>query len=170
MAFSLVALALVLIRPAIAARSGAQGLQSPTTIEFDHDGQGVKGFVLYATRKEDGVEQRIDLGMPTRGKSGRMQIAPPPLPSGIWRLELAAYNSAGESPRAKAEPFEVRLDDSSRKPPPSAKASSPAKAEPKSPPTAQPQSPQQQKPPPPSKKKKGGLGKLWRVIIGEDSP
>jgi len=148
----------------------AQSLALPAIIEFDHDGRDVKGFVLYATRKEDGVQKRIDVGMPTKAKSGRMQITLPALPKGTWRLELAAYNAAGESPRANADPSEVRLDDAPSKLPPNAKASPEPKAAPKSPPGAHPPAPQQKKPPPSPKKKAGALGKLWRVIVGDDGP
>jgi hypothetical protein len=148
----------------------AQRLTLPAVIEFDHDGRGVKGFVLYATRTEDGAQKRIDVGMPTKAKSGRMQIGLPPLPKGTWRLELAAYNAAGESPRANADPPEVRLDDAPSKPPPSAKGSPEPTPTPKSPPGAHAPPPQQKKPPSPPKKKVSALGKLWKVIVGDDGP
>jgi hypothetical protein len=147
---------------------GPQRLTTPAVIEFDHDGRDVKGFVLYATRKEDGVQKRIDVGMPAKAKSGRLQITLPALPKGTWRLELAAYNSAGESARAMADPFEVRLEDEAPRPASTVKSPPQPKAAPKSPPGASPPPPQ--KPPPPAPKKKGGLGKLWRFIVGDDGP
>lgn len=134
-----------------AAAAQTQKLALPAVIEFDHDGVGVKGFVLYATRREDGAERRIDVGMPVRIRSGRWQLSLPALEKGTWQLDLAAYNSAGESPRTQADPHVVRID--------------PRKIQP-----APPVSSSKQKPPPPPKKKKSAVGKLWGVIVGEDKP
>ena len=126
----------------------------PAMLEFDHDGRGVNGFVLYATRREDGATRRIDLGMPKKTKSGRWQAEIPMLDKGTWRLELAAYNSAGESSRTKADPSEVRSDP----PPPAANPAPTRSAPPKSAPAKRPRS------------RKGVLGKLWSVIVGNDGP
>jgi len=153
---------------ASAPSQAAQPLASPAVVEFDHDGQAVKGFVLYATRRQDGVQRRLDLGMPSKGKSGRFQAALPALAPGTWQLELAAYNSAGESSRTKAEPSEVRIDPPVRTPPPAATPPT-AKAAATGARTPSPQKPPPEKPPPP-KKKKGAMGKLWGLIVGEDDP
>ena len=149
----------------------AQPLASPAVVEFEHDGQAVKGFVLYATRRQDGVQRRFDLGIPSKAKTGRFRAALPALDPGTWQLELAAYNGAGESPRTKAEPSEVRIDPPVRQQPPAATPPT-AKAPAPAPPGARkptPQKPPPQKPPPP-KKKKGAMGKLWGLIVGEDDP
>jgi hypothetical protein len=148
-----------------------QTLQLPAVLEFDHDGQGVKGFVLYAIRGEDGAQRRIDVGMPIKTKSGRWQLNLPALEKGTWQLELAAYNSAGESPRTPADPRVVTIDPRQIKPPPSPTSPPAAKgASSKPPPGAQKPPPSTQKPPPSPKKKKGAFGKIWGVIVGEDKP
>jgi len=157
-------LLITLLLPASAPSQVAQPPASPAVVEFDHDGQAVKGFVLYATRLPDGFQRRLDLGMPSKGKSGRFQAALPALAPGTWQLELAAYNNAGESSRTKAEPSEFRIDSQVRKPPPAVTpptAKAPGAGEPS------PQKPPPQKPP---KKKKGAMGKLWGLIVGEDDP
>jgi hypothetical protein len=47
---------------------------SPTSsiVEFEQVGQNIKGFVLYATRREDGLERRIDIGLPSKSVAGRL--------------------------------------------------------------------------------------------------
>jgi hypothetical protein len=139
--------------------------RSPTTpiLEFEHEGTGVKGFVLYVTRREDGVERRIDVGLPSKSATRRFRVPLPPLEKGTWRIELAAYNDAGESPRAKADPPEVRIDPAASKLQPATKSQPAAKGSPKPSPAAQ-------KAPPPQKKKKGAMGKLWTFIVGDDEP
>ena len=146
----------------LAASAQIRSLPLPAVVEFDHDGRGVEGFVLYATRREDGVQRRIDVGMASKAKSGRLQIALPTLEPGTWRLELAAYNGAGESPRAKADPAEIRIDPAAKTPPSNVRPPAAAKPVPKTPPPAQ-------KPAPPPKKK-GAMGKLWSFIVGDDEP
>jgi hypothetical protein len=136
----------------------AQSPALPAVLEFEHDGRDVKGFVLYATRREDGSTRRIDLGMPAKTKSGRWQLSVPMLEKGMWRLELAAYNGDGESARAKADPPEVRSD-------PPAPTSSPVAK-----PASRPSAPPQNAPSTPPKTKKGPFRKLWRVIVGADGP
>jgi hypothetical protein len=160
-------LLIVLFLGSLPRPASAQTISLPAIVEFDHDGHGVKGFVLYATRREDGAERRFDLGMPSKARSGRFQIAVPTLEEGTWRFELAAYNGDGESPRAKANPGEVRVDRGRKSPaPPPASAKAPA---PRSPGAGKPTPPPSQKPPPP-KKKKGAMKKLWGLIVGEDDP
>jgi hypothetical protein len=153
--------------PLFAGAARAQSLALPAVIEFDHDGVGVTGFVLYATRREDGAQRRIDVRMPAKTKAGRWQVTLPTLEKGTWRLELAAYNGAGESPRAKADPPEVRIDPKISPKPPAPPA---VKAATKPPPAAQKPTPPPQKTPPPPKKKKGAMGKLWSLIVGDDEP
>jgi hypothetical protein len=141
----------------------AQSLPPSPVLEFDQEGRGVKGYILYATRREDGVERRIDVGLPSKSATGRFRVPLPPLEKGTWRIELAAYNDAGESPRAKADPPEVRVVPEAPKPQPATKSPPAAKGSPKPSPAAQ-------KAPPPQKKKKGAMGKLWTFIVGDDEP
>jgi hypothetical protein len=147
---------------------------SPTSaaLEFDQGGHDVKGFVLYATRREDGVERRIDLGLPSRAH-GRFRVPLPPLEAGTWRIELTAYNGAGESPRAKANPPELHIDAATPKTPPVAKSAPVASGSGKSSPGAKspPAAAKPPKPSPPPKNKKAGvMRKLWIVLVGADEP
>ncbi len=141
-------------------------------VEFDQAGPGVKGYVLYVTRREDGRALRIDVGRPSRSPSGRLQLALPPLEKGTWRVELAAYNDSGESPRAKADPPEIRVDPVS--PPKPAAAPQNPPAAPQKPPAvkgASKRAPEPaKKPAPKDPKKTGAMGKLWRFIVGSDEP
>jgi hypothetical protein len=154
--------ALVLVLPFLATSVLAQS--SPTTpiLEFEHEGSGLKGFVLYATRREDGVERRIDVGLPNKSATGHFQLSLPALEKGTWRIELTAYNDAGESPRAKADPPEVRIDGAAPNQQPAVKSPPAVKGSPKAPPATQ-------KPPSPPKKK-GTMRKLWTFIVGDDEP
>ena len=138
----------------------AQSTPPSQALEFDHEGRDVKGYVLYATRREDGVERRIDVGLPSKSDTGRFRVPLPPLEKGTWRIELAAYNDAGESPRAKTDPPEVRIDSTTPKAQPAMKSQPAAKGSPK------PSAAQKATPP----KKKGVMGKLWTFIVGDDGP
>jgi hypothetical protein len=148
--------------PLLATSVLAQSPPTPPVLEFEHEGTGVKGFVLYATRREDGVERRIDVGLPSKSATGRFRLPLPPLEKGTWRIELAAYNNAGESPRAKADPPEVRIDSAAPNVQPVMKSQPAAKGSPKPSPAAQKATP--------PKKKKGVMGKLWTFIVGDDKP
>jgi hypothetical protein len=90
-------------------------LQNPSTLSFDHDGVNVSGFVVYLTR-EGGPASRIDLGALRADAKGHRTTAIPHLPAGTYRVEIAAYNGAGESPRVPATPprFEVTADRGNR--------------------------------------------------------
>jgi hypothetical protein len=140
---------------------GFSQAQSPPSaiITFDHDGQSVVGFAVYATRREDGAKRRLDLGH-LNTVNGRYRVTLPPLEDGTWRLEVAAYNDAGESPRIPADPGELRVGDPGKvrvaapNPPKPGGGTTPAKP----PPQAAPGEPQ----------KGGGLKKLWRIIVGDD--
>jgi hypothetical protein len=155
-----VGLALTAVLPFLATSAPAQSTPPSQALEFDHEGRDVKGYVLYATRREDGVERRIDVGLPSKSDTGRFRVPLPPLEKGTWRIELAAYNDAGESPRAKTDPPEVRID-STPKAQPAIKSQPAAKGSPKPSPAAQKATPP---------KKKGVMGKLWTFIVGDDGP
>ncbi len=142
--------------------ASAQSPRSTVTIEFDHDGRDVDGFALYATRLEDGTQRRMDVGKARRTASGRLQVEVPALQKGTWRLELAAYNAAGESQRAPADPLDVRFDSDAagRQPVVSApvdRARVTAAPATNSASTA-----------PKKGKKKGTVHKLWSLIVGDD--
>ncbi len=141
----------------------AQSLPPSPAIEFDDLGRDVVGYVLYATRKEDGVERRIDLGRPRPATGGRVRVQVPQLQSGTWRLELAAYNDAGESPRAPASPSEIRVSGPAR-----SAAAGAAKQPPAGKSAAAP--PKQNSSSGKDRKKGSAIGKLWRVIVGSDNP
>jgi hypothetical protein len=134
----------------------AQTSPASQILEFEHDGRDVKGFVVYATRREDGTERRIDVGLPPRSGSGRFRLSVPALARGTWRVELAAYNDAGEGPRAPADPSELKIES-----PPSMGPAPPGK-----PPKAEPENTRPAK----EQKKGGALRKLWRIIVGDDGP
>jgi hypothetical protein len=156
-----VGLALTAVLPFLTTPVLAQSTPPSHALEFDQEGRDVKGYVLYATRREDGVERRIDVGLPSKSVAGRFRVPLPPLEKGTWRIELAAYNNAGESPRAMADPPEVRID-SAVNAQPATKSQAAAKGSPKPSPAAQKATP--------PKKKKGVMGKLWTFIVGDDEP
>jgi hypothetical protein len=158
-----VGLALTAVLPFLTTPVLAQSTPPSHALEFDQEGRDVKGYVLYATRREDGVERRVDVGLPSRSDTGRFRVPLPPLEKGTWRIELAAYNNAGESPRAKADPPEVRIDSAAANAQPAIKSQPAAKGSSKPSPAAQ-------KAMPPKKKKKGVMGKLWTFIVGDDEP
>lgn len=76
-------------------------------VSFEHDGQGVTGFVLYATPEEG--KARIDLGLIPVGERGMGSILLPVLPEGTFALSVAAYSAAGESAPAPASPAYVTV-------------------------------------------------------------
>jgi hypothetical protein len=47
---------------------------SPTSslVEFEQVGQNIKGFVRDGSRREDGIERRIDIGLPGKSVAGRL--------------------------------------------------------------------------------------------------
>src|SRR5262245_50526927 len=77
------------------AQESAQPLIDPTSITFEHDGQNVTGFAAYVTA-EGSPALRIDLGA-LRPTAGKVTARLPTLPAGEYRIEIAAYNEAGES-------------------------------------------------------------------------
>jgi hypothetical protein len=147
----------------IAPSAVAQSLPPSPSIEFDDSSREVTGYVLYATRKEDGIERRFDLGRPRPGEGGRVRVEVPQLETGTWRLELAAYNDAGESPRAPASPSEIRVSGPAR-----SAAAGAAKQPPAGKAAAAP--PKQNSSSGKDRKKGSAIGKLWRVIVGSDNP
>jgi hypothetical protein len=159
----LVGLVLGTILPVFATSVLAQTSPAAPVLEFEQEGHDIKGFVLYATRREDGVERRIDLGLPSKSAEGRFRVPLPPLEKGTWRIELATYNDAGEGPRAKAAPPEVRIDSAAPTVLSTVKSSPHAGGSPKP-------SPGAKAPSPAPKKKAGVIRKLWTVIVGDDEP
>jgi hypothetical protein len=104
-----VALAAMLVQtprlPAKAGQSSGDGasVSNPGRIVFQHDGKNINGFVLYL-QPESGSFMRIDLGMLRPDVKGLISTTIPRLPSGAYRVEVAAYNGSGESPRVAADP------------------------------------------------------------------
>jgi hypothetical protein len=152
--FSILAILLALSYGSILAQT------SPTatpTVTFRHDAKNVTGFAVYATRREDGATRRLQIEVPRREENGEFRVTLPPLEPGTWRIAIAAYNAAGESPRVPTDPPELRIEGQS----PQKKAKEPPPPKPK----VAPKSPSSQ---PSSSKPKGGfLGKVWRVIVGQ---
>jgi hypothetical protein len=154
-----VGLSLATILPFLATFLVAQTSPASPALEFEQEGHDIRGFVSNATRREDGVERRSSLALPSKSATGRFRLPLPPLEKGSWWIELTAYNDAGESQgrssrsshRWRPAGFAARS-----KSPPAAKGS------PKAPPATQ-------KPPVPPKKK-GTMGKLWTFIVGDDEP
>ena len=131
--------------------------QTATRISFEHDGQGVSGFALYAESGK-GKPLRVDLGMVTADAEGKRVVAVPRLPDGSYALSVAAYNAAGESARVPAAPARVFV------------RTEPALASTPSVSTGQPPATQPTMPAPAdtAPKKSGTLGRLWKVLVGED--
>ena len=101
-------------------------------------------------------------------RQGRISASLPKLPDGIYTLEVAAYNDAGESPSIPGDPsrFKVENPKSAESPPtpaaqpapqpvPAAGATPPSTKETKE--TAKEQ-----------ERKRKPLGRLWKIIVGDD--
>ena len=135
----------------------------PARLSFEHDGQGVTGFALYA-QPEKGKAIRIDLGLVMADGNGGRSVAIPSLPDGTYALSIAAYNSAGESSRIAASPARIAMKNSQmavKVPPATAVSAAPASKAASDPST--PSSPSSAK-----ASKKGGLRRLWGAVVGED--
>lgn len=124
-------------------------------LAFEHRGDGVTGFVLYA-QPAKGETVRVDLGQVKETSEGMRVIPLPPLPDGSYTLFVAAYNGKGESLRALvgrisvvASRAEILTDIV-----PSATAPSGPSA------STTPVTP----------RKRGIFDRIWRLLIGEDAP
>ena len=94
---------IVLVRAPGAAAQDADRPVNPTRLTFEHTGESVSGFAIYLSR--DGApEERVDIGRGTRDRDGRVVVDLTTLPDGTYRIEVAAYNSAGEGARVSPEP------------------------------------------------------------------
>lgn len=165
-ATSLLFFAWALVLPAgIRAQSTPRtsGASTPAVrLEFDHDGKGVTGFNLYAI-PEGGVPLAFDLGPLKPDQFGQIHADLPPMPPGVYRLEIAAYNPLGEGPRGAlpARLVVTRSGASLRKEP-----AQKADEAPKAPKTevTRPDTP----PRPETTSGKGPLKKAWRILVGSD--
>jgi hypothetical protein len=92
-----VGLSLATILPFLATFLVAQTSPASPALEFEQEGHDIRGFVSNATRREDGVERRSSLALPSKSATGRFRLPLPPLEKGSWWIELTAYNDAGES-------------------------------------------------------------------------
>ena len=130
----------------------------PSSISFEHDGVGVKGYALYIADAQ-GLAIRIDVGLLRRDKSGKVVAPLPPLPPGTYSVDVVAYNQAGESPRVRAQPSEFTLTRfSGSKPEATAKS--------KAPKTPDDDHHKAQEAAP--KAKGGFLSRVYRGIVGSD--
>lgn len=76
---------------------------NPKTITFEHDGKDTVGFALWVSR-DGGAPVRVDLGASKPTKQAKVSVDLKGLPDGAYRIEVAAYNGAGESPRVPTDP------------------------------------------------------------------
>lgn len=109
-------LLLVLAGPVVveqAAATEAPGTAGPM-ITLEHDGRDLDGFVVYLSRDGDGKLLRIDVGLPEREATGRYSFRLPVPDLGLWTVEVAAYNTIGESPRVRSDPPQFRVRNPSR--------------------------------------------------------
>lgn len=83
-------------------------------ITLEHDGQDLDGFVVYLSREGDGTVLRIDVGLPERDATSRYAFRLPVPDLGLWTVEVAAYNTVGESPRVRSDPPQFRVRNPSR--------------------------------------------------------
>jgi hypothetical protein len=78
---------------------------NPREIVFEHDGRNVTGFVAYFRRENDkNSPVRMVLNKIPRDARGAFHLNLGGLPDGIYAVEIAAINRAGESPRVSTEP------------------------------------------------------------------
>src|SRR5262245_6553394 len=94
---------------------GGRSIEDPARIVFQHDGQNISGFALYLL-PDNGSPIRIDLGLLKPDANGNVSASLPPLPAGSYRVEIAAYNAAGESSRAPADPPSIIVTPTSPEP------------------------------------------------------
>ena len=144
----------------ILAISGAMAAMAqevgPPRIAFEHDGRGVTGFALYA-QPERGTAIRVDLGLLAADRKGLRSTSLPSLPEGTYTLSVAAYNAHGESPRVPVAPGRISLPRGQ----PLAGVGDPSVQGPvaaSSPPAASTR-----------ERKDGILGRIWKVVVGDDS-
>ena len=161
------------LRAAPQAASKSAAIEDPKRITFEHDGKDVSGFVLYLS-PENGTPLRVDLGALKPDGKGIVSAQIPPLPAGHYRVEIAAYNVGGESPRVPANPPEFSVTKSMATAPATMSEHSMTGG------SERTEGSQASGPPPTDAKpaersksdnsgKKPGAGKrLWRLIVGDD--
>jgi hypothetical protein len=80
---------------------------NPREIVFDHDGRNITSFVAYFHRENDPdgtVRVVLIPNRVPRDAHGTFHLNLEGLPDGIYNVEIAAINRAGESPRVPTEP------------------------------------------------------------------
>lgn len=135
------------------------GASETPTLTLEHDGRNLTGFVVYATRQEDGERRRFDAGLPERSPDGEYRIQLPPLDDGTWRFQVAAYNGAGESAAVAVNGPTLTVGDPGK-----------VRAAARDRPRRQERSASTPKKPAETAEEKGVLRRLWRVIVGGDDP
>jgi hypothetical protein len=136
--------------------------QSAARITFQHDGDGVTGFALYAESR-DAKPVRVDLGMVPADARGNRTVVVPSLPDGTYALSVAAYNAKAESARVPAAPATVRFKaglsnvDTGDAPARQAAATPPVVPAP----VDAPREAAAERP-------KGAMGRFWRILVGDD--
>jgi len=78
---------------------------NPREIVFDHDGKNVTAFVAYFRRENDPDSPvRVVFNRISRDAAGTFHLNLQGLPDGVYTVEIAAINRAGESPRVPTQP------------------------------------------------------------------
>lgn len=137
--------------------SGSGAATKAPRIAFEHDGKDVSGFVVYLS-PQAGTPIRLDLGRRAPDATGHIVVVLPDVPLDTYRVEIAAYNSAGESPRTVATPASLTFGSAAA---PGHDHGASAAAHTPTPPDSKPSTD--------ATKKKSGLGRLWQVLVGDDS-
>lgn len=154
----------------LAQKGTAQDFQR---IVFQHEGKNISGFVLYL-EPQTGATVRLDLGPLVPDAKGQYSALLPAVPPGTYKVEIAAYNSAGESPRVPADPATLKVSAPAAmsghshegvvSPPPARQASEPPKTT-----QSDNDAKKQSDPKKDGDAKKDGVGKkFWKVLVGDD--
>lgn len=152
-------IALLLAGALCLAGAPPDGASETRILTLEHDGRNLTGFVVYATRQEDGERRRFDAGLPERTPDGEYRIQLPPLDDGTWRIQVAAYNGAGESAAVAVSGPTLRVGD-----PDKVRAAAPER------PKRKERSASTRRKPAETAEDGGVLRRLWRVIVGDDDP
>jgi hypothetical protein len=140
---------------------------NPPAVLFEHDGVGVDGFVLHLTPQQSPKRPIRILTPKTEAITARpheYRILLPVLRPGVYGVEVGAYNKHGEGPRTAGQPpfLRVQRGDRAYVPPPEEADGPTDTAVAPPPPPA---------PPPPTLPNRSGIFKrLWRIVVGDDTP
>jgi hypothetical protein len=147
---------------AVSAQSATADLVNPSSISFEQDGKDVTGFVAYVTA-EGAAPLRIELGPLRPDNKGKVVARIPVLSPGNYSIQVAAYNTAGESPRVPAVPIRFRITGQNSAAAQSIQASTPT------PGVVEPDKSAKKEPAKATSKKKSGIfGRVYGAVVGSD--